>query len=94
MNGTSAFSSFMAEYLWWMPYAQVFIAAYFLIHASRAAYRALWLWRNRDQPDSDPVIAKALPGVKPPRYALHAVGWSVLAAMSSFAALFGTGGFA
>lgn len=84
----------MAEYLWWMPYAQVFIAAYFLIQAGRAAYRAMWLWRHRGKPVSDPVIAEALHGLKPPRYVWHTAGWTVLAAMSSCAALFGTGGFA
>jgi hypothetical protein len=60
---------------WWIPFATLLFAAGCIAAGLRHAYRALWLWQHRDTPISDPVIAKALGGVKPPPYTIYATFW-------------------
>lgn len=67
----------LVSVLWWLPYATMLFAAGCITAGLGHAYRGLWLWRHRDTPISDPVIAKALEGVKPPPYAFYATIWLV-----------------
>nr|CAC79197.1 hypothetical protein 10.1 kDa [uncultured bacterium] len=78
MNGATPFISVLSESLWFELGVRVLIvivAAYALGSAAEAAYKGLWLWHHRNTPISNPTIAKALEGSKPPRYGLHALGW-------------------
>lgn len=59
----------------WPPYVLLLIAAGCFVAGLWHGFRAVWLWRHRDTPISDPLIAKVLEGVKPPPYALYAAGW-------------------
>ena len=78
MNGVQTIS----DVLRWLPYVCLPVAAFCLYRMSKDAYAAWFLWRHRNTPISDPVIAKALEGVKPPRYWLYALAWA-LAALNS-----------
>lgn len=53
--------------------------AWALMKAGQAAYRSAWLWRHKGE-FSDPVIAKAVQGVKPPPYLLYALAYLLGAA--------------
>ncbi|ELP8114092.1 hypothetical protein QTS20_004305 [Salmonella enterica] len=72
------------DVLWWLPYAFLPIPAFCLYRLGKNAYAAWFLWRHRNTPISDPVIAKALEGVKPPRYGLYALAWAVAAFYSIY----------
>lgn len=63
----------LASSMWWVPLIGLFITAGLITAGIFHAYRAVRLWQLRNTPISDPVIAKALEGVKPPPYALYAV---------------------
>ena len=58
--------------MWWVPPIGLLITAGLITAGVFHAYRAVRLWQLRNTPISDPVIAKALEGVKPPPYALYA----------------------
>ncbi|MGO3743817.1 MAG: hypothetical protein ACTJG9_00355 [Alcaligenes aquatilis] len=63
--------------MWWVPPIGLLITAGLITAGVFNAYRAVWLWQLRNTPISDPVIAKALEGVKPPPYALYAAMYFV-----------------
>ncbi|MCB4321515.1 hypothetical protein KOE80_04765 [Alcaligenes sp. 13f] len=63
----------LATAMWWVPPIGLLITAGLITAGLFHAYRAVRLWQLRNTPISDPVIAKALEGVKPPPYALYAV---------------------
>ncbi|WP_440986250.1 hypothetical protein ACQHIH_21355 (plasmid) [Xanthomonas sontii] len=65
----------VASLLSWLPLAALLLAGASITVGLRHAYCAIWLFRHRDIPVSDPVIAKALEGVDPPRYGVYAVLW-------------------
>jgi hypothetical protein len=65
----------VVSYFWWLPFVTLLFAAGCITAGLGHAYRAVWLWRHRDRPISDPVIAKALEGVKPPPYTVYAALW-------------------
>ncbi|EPL4055468.1 hypothetical protein MWX51_005577 [Pseudomonas aeruginosa] len=72
MNGVQT----LVGSLWWMPHVFVLAAAFCLYRMGANGYAAWFLWRHRNTPISDPVIAKAVEGVKPPRYWLYALAWA------------------
>ncbi|MEN4967103.1 hypothetical protein ABE562_22255 [Brucella intermedia] len=67
----------ISDVLWWLPYAVLPITAFCGYRMGKNVYAAWFLWRHRNTPISDPVIAKALEGVKPPRYWLYALAWAL-----------------
>lgn len=71
MSGIESVSSI----LWWLPYVSLIFSAACIAVGFGHAYSAFWLWRHRDTPISDPLISKALKGVKPPPYAFYAACW-------------------
>ncbi|AYN22000.1 hypothetical protein AB6N01_10150 [Alcaligenes nematophilus] len=62
----------LTTFMWWVPPIGLLITAGLITAGVFHAYRAVRLWQLRNTPISDPVIAKALEGVKPPPYALYA----------------------
>lgn len=59
----------------WLPIIGLLVAAGCLTAGLGYGYRALWLWRHKGTPISDPLLAKALKGIKPPPYAMYAASW-------------------
>lgn len=78
------FVSVAHEYLFWLPYALAMMALIAVVCGAAQAYKAVVLWSLRDVPISDPIIAKALEGVKPPRYWLRAIACFALAGLAAF----------
>ncbi|WP_336580101.1 hypothetical protein [Alcaligenes sp. CHO6] len=62
----------LATSMWWLLPVSLLITAGFITAGLFHTYRAVRLLQLRNTPISDPVIAKALEGVKPPPYALYA----------------------
>lgn len=62
----------LATSMWWLPPVGLLITAALITVGLFHAYRAVRLWQLRNTPISDPVIAKALEGLKPPPYGLYA----------------------
>lgn len=62
----------VASSLWWLPFITLLIAAGCITAGLDHLYRALWLWRHRNTPISDPLIARLVADVKPPPYAAYA----------------------
>jgi len=67
----------LVAHLWWLPVVGLLSAAGCITVALSNAYRGLWLWLHRNTPISDPVVAKAVAGVRPPPYAIYAAAWFV-----------------
>ncbi len=63
----------LATSMCWVPVIGLFITAGLITSGIFHAYRAVRLWQLRNTPISDPVIVKALEGVKPPLYSLYSV---------------------
>lgn len=59
----------------WVPLVGLLFAAGCFTAGLGNAYRALWLWRHRNDPISDPKLAKFLEGIQPPPYATYAALW-------------------
>ena len=58
----------LVAHLWWLPVVGLLSAAGCITVALSNAYRGLWLWLHRNTPISDPVVAKAVAGVRPVSY--------------------------
>lgn len=67
----------LAASIWWLPPLGILITAGLITTGLFHAYRAVRLWQLRKTPIFDPLIAKALHGVKPPPYALYAVAYFI-----------------
>lgn len=77
----------LATFMWWLPPIGLLITTGLITAGIFHAYRAVRLWQLRNTPISDPVIAKALEGVKPPPYALYAVTYfagGIIMAIATF----------
>lgn len=61
--------------LWWLPYATLILAAASIMAGLVCAYRAWVIWHYRDNPPTDPVVAKLLEEVTPPPYGIYAALW-------------------
>lgn len=83
---SSAFTAVGGEYLWLLRYPLLLWGAFCLMMAATNGSRALFLWRNRNVPVVDRLIAEALASAKPPRYALRAAFWTAAAAQCIAAA--------
>ena len=70
-----------------LAFALILVAAACMVRAAVNGYRAGWLWLNRKIPVADPIVARALQGIKPPPYWLFALGWFFFGALAFFCAM-------
>ena len=71
----------------WPSYLLLLIAATCFVVGIRHAYLAFWLWRRRNTPISDPMIANVLEGVRPPPFAQYAAWWCAAGIAAVLAAI-------
>lgn len=84
MPEVQSFAETVAPYL---AFALILVAAACMVSAAVNGYRAGWLWLNRKTPIADPIVAKALQGIKPPPYWLFALGWVLAGALAFLCAM-------
>ncbi|WHQ45924.1 hypothetical protein [Alcaligenes faecalis] len=72
----------------WLSYVFLTATSICFCFAAHSSSKALWLWRHRNTPVSDSIIAEALKNVQPPKFWLFSLLWAILGTFLFVFALF------